>query len=111
MKTGIDAETLRLLERRVQEGFVDGVPPHLLPNARSLAYTAHSNQSRFFVSPHSEYKELSPQQILGVLRDRHIIVHGHPFEHTYGWNLATFARLYDVDRTTTVHGEIKLTRL
>jgi hypothetical protein len=91
----------------VQEGFIDGVPPHLLPNARSLTYTANSDQSRFFVAPHSDYINLSPQTILGVLRARHIIVHSHPLDHQYGWNLDSFARLYDVDKITTVHGEAK----
>jgi hypothetical protein len=51
---------------------------------------------------------LTSQQILGVLRQRHIIVHGHPFNHKYGWNLETFARLYDIDKITTVNGEIEL---
>lgn len=106
VKTGVDAETLRNLERRVQEAFVDGLPPHLLPSARSLAYMPKSNQSRLFVAPHSEYINLTPQQILGVFRERHILIHGHPFDHEYGWNLESFARLYDVDRPTTVHGEM-----
>lgn len=107
LKTGVDAETLRRLEKRVQEGFVDGVPLHLLPSAGSLAYAAKSDQSRFFVTPHSEYMHLSPQTILNVLRHRHILVHGHPLDHQYGWNLESFARLYDVDKKTTVHGEAK----
>lgn len=110
MKTGVDAETLRRLESRVQDGFVDGLPPHLLPSARDLAYAADSGQSRFFVSPHSEYITLTPREIMGVLRHRHIIVHGHPFNDHYGWNLDSFARLYDVDRLTTVHGERKSSR-
>ena len=104
-KTGLDAETLRLLEKRVQEGFIDGVPPHILPSATRLTYTPNSHQSRFFVAPHSEYINLTPQTILGVLRERHIIVHDHPFADQYGWNLDSFARLYDVDKITTVHGE------
>jgi hypothetical protein len=40
-----------------------------------------------------------------VLHERHIIVHSHPFDHQYGWNLDSFARLYDVDKLTTVHDE------
>jgi hypothetical protein len=48
---------------------------------------------------------ISPQTILGVLCGRHIIVHSHPFDHQYGWNLDSFACLYDVDKLTTVHGE------
>ena len=88
----------------MKEGFVDGVPPHLLLSARSLSYKAKSHQSRFFVASHSEYINLTPQTILGVLRERHIIVHSHPFNHEYGWNLDSFARLYDVDKPTTVHG-------
>jgi hypothetical protein len=95
----------------VQEGFVDGVPPHLLPTARSLSYKAKSNQSRFFVASHSEYIDLTPQTILGVLRERHIIVNGHPFNEKYGWNLDSFARLYDVDKPTTVHGGTKFTHV
>jgi hypothetical protein len=80
----------------VQEGFVDGVPPHLLPSTGSLRYTAKSDQSHFFVAPHSEYINLSPQTIL---------VHSHPFDHQYGWNLDSFACLYNIDKLTMVHGE------
>jgi hypothetical protein len=88
----------------VQEGFVDGVPPHLLPSAGSLRYTAKSDQSHFFVALHSKYINLSPQTILGVLCERHI-VHSHLFDHQYGWNLDSFGCLYDIDKLTTVHGE------
>ena len=87
------------------------VPPHLLPAARSLNYMAGSDQSHFFVSPHSEYVTLTPEKILGVLRHRNIIVHGHPFTYDYGWNLERFGHLYDVDRKTTIHGERNLTKL
>jgi hypothetical protein len=109
VKTGADAETLRRLESRVREQFVDGLPPHIWPSARSLTYSDHCNQSRFFVASHSEYLRLTPQQILGVFRDRNIIVHGHPFNHEYGWNLETFGRLYDIDKLTTVQGERRFT--
>ena len=102
---GVNTEMLQRLEKRVQEGFIDGVPPHLLPSARGLTYAAKSDQSCFFVAPHLEYINLTPQTILGVLRKRHIIVHGHPFDHPYGWNLDSFAHLYDIDKITTVHGE------
>jgi hypothetical protein len=40
-----------------------------------------------------------------VLHKRHIIVHSHPFDHQYGWNLDSFACLYNIDKLTTVHGE------
>jgi hypothetical protein len=40
-----------------------------------------------------------------VLCERHIIVHSHPFDHQYGWNLDSFVHLYDVDKLTTVHVE------
>lgn len=36
-------------------------------------------------------------------------MHGHQFNHEYGWNLETFGRLYDVDRLTTVQGERRFT--
>ena len=96
---------LQWLEKQVQEGLIDGVPPHLLPSTRSLTYVADSDQSCFFVAPHSEYINLTPQTVLGVLRKRHIIVHSHPFDHQYGWNLNSFACLHDIDKITMVHGE------
>ena len=66
---------------------------------------AGSDQSCFFMSPHSDYVTLTPQEILGVLRHRNIIVHGHPLTYDYGWNLETFGHLYDVDRKTTIQGK------
>src|SRR5271156_774089 len=111
LQTGMDAQTLQKLESRVQEGFVDGLPPHLLPSARSLIYKSKTDQSRFFVSPHSEYSKLTAQEIQGVLRERHILVPGHPISFDYGWNLQSFGRLFDVDRTTTIHGEANCPQL
>jgi hypothetical protein len=96
---------LQQLEKQVQEGFVDGIPPHLQTSTGSLRYTAKSDQSCFFIAPHLEYINLSPQIILGVLCERHIIVHSHPFDHQYGWNFDSFACLYNVDKLTMVHGE------
>jgi hypothetical protein len=40
-----------------------------------------------------------------VLCERHIIAHSHSFDHQYGWNLDSFAHLYDVNKLTTVYGE------
>ena len=104
-RQGVDAEMLQWLEKQVQKGFIDGVPPHLLPSTRGLTYAAKFDQFRFFVALHSEYINLTPQTILGVLRKRHIIIHGHPFDHPYSWNLDSFAHLYDVHKIMTVHGE------
>lgn len=72
---------------------------------------ARSDQSRFFVSPHSEYVTLTSEEILGVLRHRNIIVHGHPVTYDYGWDLNSFGRLYDVDKKTTIQGERNPNRL
>lgn len=106
---GIDAETLRRLETRVQEGFIDGVPPHLLPTAQSLMYEPDSHQSRFFTAPHSEYVKLSSDTIQGVFRQRHILIHGNTFNYEYGWNLESFGRLYDVEMRTSIQGKSNFT--
>ena len=57
-----------------------------------------------FVALHLEYINLTPQTTLGVLCKGHIIVHSHLFDHQYGWNLDSFAHLYDIDKKL-VHGE------
>jgi hypothetical protein len=107
-QTGDDTETLNKLEARIQAGFQDGVPPHLLSSAKSRTYTPGSNQSRMFVASHSEFSSLHPRDVQRILRERLILVHGTPFDYQYGWDLESFGRLHDVDKKITVNGEIGL---
>jgi len=64
-----------------------------------------TEQSRIFVSSHSDFKSLHPKDIQRILRDRLILVHGIPLDYEYGWNLESFGRVFDVDRRLTVQGE------
>lgn len=104
-KTGDDTDTLRKVEARIRSGFQDGLPPHLLPNATSLEYVPGSAQSRIFVSSHKEFSGLQAADIQGILRQRLILVHGHPFDYNYGWDLPSFGRVYDVDKKVSVLGK------
>jgi hypothetical protein len=104
-KTGDDTDTLRKVEAHIKAGFCDGLPPHLQPNASSLEYTPGSEQSRIFVSSYSDFSRLDSADIQGVLRQRLILVHGHPFDYNYGWDLESMGRLYDVDKKVSVLGE------
>lgn len=108
IKTGEDAETLRRIESLIQAGFRNGLPPHLQPNANSITYAPESDQSRIFVTSHSEFSSLGARDIQKILRDRLILVHGNPLDYAYGWDLHSIGRVYDVDRTTTVHGEMSI---
>jgi hypothetical protein len=105
-QTGADAETLKKVEARIQAQFVNGIPPHLLPSAKSLTYTPGSNQSKIFVASHSEFSKLHARDIQGILRDRLILVHGNVFDYSYGWDLESFGQLHDVDKKVSVLGEI-----
>jgi hypothetical protein len=87
---------------------VDGRPPHLQPNARSLRYVPGSDQSRIFVASHSDFSRLEDREVQGILRERIILVHDNPLGYDYKWDLKSFARLYDVEKKTTIHGEMKL---
>jgi hypothetical protein len=106
-KTGDDTETLRKVEVLIQANFINGLPPHLQPNAKSLSYIPGSEQSRIFVSSYSDFSSLNARDIQNVLRERLILVHGVPFDYNYGWDLDSFGRLYDVDKKITVHGELR----
>jgi hypothetical protein len=48
---------------------------------------------------------MEPGVTQGILRDRLILVHGHPFDHNYGWDLPSLGRLYDVDKKVDVLGK------
>jgi hypothetical protein len=104
-KTGADTDTLRKVEAHIQASFHGGLPPHLLPNATSLEYVPGSGQSRIFVSSYSDFCRLEPVKIQAILRHRLILVHGHTFEHNYGWDLPSLGRLYDVDKKVSVLGK------
>jgi hypothetical protein len=93
------------VEARIQAGFHEGVPPHLLPNASSLKYVPGSDQSRLFVSSYSDFSRLDAADIQGLLRQRVILVHGHQFDYNYGWNLPSLGRVFDVDKKVSVLGE------
>ena len=106
IKTGGDTETLRKLEQSIQADFKNGLPPHLQPNARNTTYGPSSDQSCIFVASHSDFNSLRDVDVQRILRERLILVHGNPFDYSYGWDLASFGRLYDVDKKTTIQGEI-----
>lgn len=106
IKTGDDADTLRKVEALIQADFINGLPPHLQPDAKSFAYAPGSNQSRIFVTSHSDFSSLNDRDIQKILRQRLILVHGLPFDYSYQWNLESFGRLYDIDKKITVHGEL-----
>lgn len=106
MKTGDDTETLRKLEARIQADFKNNLPPHLQPNAKSMEYVPGSEQSRIYVTSHSEFCSLHAKDIQKILCERIILVHGNPSDFSYGWDLESFARLYDVDKKATIHGKI-----
>ena len=78
---------------------------HHQSNAKSMVYVPESNQSRIFVSLHSEFSHMHARDIQRILRDRLILVHGNPSNFNYQWDLESFARLYDVDDNTSVQGE------
>jgi len=67
-----------------------------------------SDQSRIYVTSHSEFSALHARDIQKILRDRLILVHGNPLDYNYRWDLESFGRVYDVDKTTTVQGEISV---
>jgi len=69
-----------------------------------MAYSPGSDQSRIFVSSSSEFSRLDPVDIQNVLRHRVILVHGLAFDFDYGWDLPSFARVYDIDRKISVLG-------
>jgi hypothetical protein len=104
-QTGDDTNTLRKVEALIQAGFKDGLPPHLLPNASSRKYVPGSDQSRIFVSSHAEFSGLDAVDVQDILRHRLILVHGHNFDYNYGWNLPSFGRIYDVEKTVSVLGK------
>ena len=104
-QTGDDTETLKILEAHIQAGFKNGLPPHLLPTARSVEYRPGSEQSAIFVSSSADFSRLEDTAVQDILRQRVMLVHGNQFEYNYGWNLKSFARLYDVDKKISLLGE------
>ena len=107
IKTGDETETLRKVEALIQANFENGLPPHLQSNAKSMVYASvpESNQSRIFVSPHSEFSRMHARDIQRILCNCLILVHGNPSDFNYQWDLESFARLYDVDDNTSVQDE------
>ena len=97
---------MRKVEGLIRADFRNGLPPHLQANAKSLSYCPGSDQSRIFVSSHAEFSSLPAREVQKLLSKRIILVHGTPIDFRYGWDLESFGRLYDVDKKTTVHGEI-----
>ena len=97
---------MRNIEALIQGDFKNGLPPHLQPEVKSRTYKPGSDQSRIFVASHSEFMSLHPIEIQSILCDRLILVHGNPFDYSYGWDLESFGWVHDVDQKMSVHGEI-----
>lgn len=70
-----------------------------------MTYAPGSEQSRIFVASHSDFLSLEARDIQRILRERLILVHGNSFDYNYGWDLESFARLHDIDKKVSVHGE------
>lgn len=105
-KTGDDTKTLRIVEALIEADFRNGLPPHLQPSAKSMTYDPGSDQSRIYVASNSEFSGLHARDIQRILHQRLILVHGIPFDYSYGWDLESFARLYDVDKKISVQGKM-----
>jgi hypothetical protein len=106
IQTGDDTETLRKVEALIKATFKSGKPPHLQPNAKSMQYLPGSDQSRIFVASHLEFSSMGAIEIQSILRERIILVHGNPLDYSYGWDLESFGRLYDVDKKVSIQGKI-----
>jgi hypothetical protein len=72
-----------------------------------MEYLPGSGQSRIYVTSHSEFYSLRARDVQRILRDRLILVHSNPLDYDYGYDLESFARVFDVDRVTNVQGEIR----
>ena len=96
--------TLRKIEARIKAYFKDGLPPHLQPDAKSKEYLPGTDQSRIYVSSHSEFSSLQAKDIQTILQECLILVSGVPIDYDYGWDLESMDRLHDVDKKTNVHG-------
>lgn len=70
-----------------------------------MEYAPESDQSRIFVSPHSEFSSMDDNDVQRILRKRLILVHDIPSDFDYKWDLRSFSRLYDVDKKVSVQGE------
>lgn len=108
IKTGDDTATLRKVEELIQKQFKNGHPPHLQLDAKSKVYVPESDQSRIFVSSHSDFSLMDDTEIQRILRNRLILVHDNPIDFEYEWDLKSFARLYDVDDRISVQGESRI---
>lgn len=93
------------MEAKIRENDQENLPPHLCAEARILDYNTDSSPSRICVFPYVEYIQHKPAMIQRILRDRHILVHGVPLEHEYGWDIETLGTVWDVDKPTTVQGK------
>jgi hypothetical protein len=71
-----------------------------------MEYMPGTDQSRIFVASGLEFARLHARDIQSILRKRIILVHGCSLDYDYRWDLESIGRLYDVDKKTTVHGEI-----
>ena len=93
------------VEASIQSKFKNGLPPHLQPDAKSKTYIPRLEQSRIFITSHSEFKTIHSSEIQNILRDHQVLVHGNPLYYDYGWDLESFGQVHNVDRKMVVHGE------
>jgi hypothetical protein len=101
----MDTETLQKVEAQIQANFQNGLPPHLLPQAKDITYTPGMDQSCIFVMSQSKFSTLCTRNAQSILRQQVILVHGNVFDQKYGWDLESFGQLYDVDKKVMVQGE------
>jgi hypothetical protein len=69
---------LKAIQAAVESRFINGVPPHRSPSARSVEY--NPNGSSIYIVDWTEFQTLAPRQVQDIFRHRHILLRNAPVE-------------------------------
>jgi hypothetical protein len=104
-KTKEELPLLRDIQANIEATYQDGKPLHHLPSARDSDYDPNDpNVSSIFVVDYVNFKDMAPNEIQEIFRDRHILVVGAPKDEDAKFDADSLSLVGDMDSPREVMG-------
>lgn len=100
-KAQVEYQILRNVQELVESNYINGIPRHHLPSARTLK--KEEGASIFFIADAADFVKLDTEVIQEIFRDRHIIVRNNA-QRDFEWSLETLSLVGGLYQSRDIQG-------